>query len=208
MGIQDKMLNGEQTFGANRWQHDPIAIVGIACPLPGGINNPRYLWNLVNAKGSTTTDIPSDRFNLKGFFSPNPSRSGSLAMSRGHFIDRDLRDFDHRFFGINKEDADSMDQQHKQLVEVVYECLESAGIPMERIKGTKTGCYCAMFSSDYHDMQIRDPEYCAKYIGTGDPRCFLANRISYVFDIRGPRCVPSLSGSSQNLNLTWITVLL
>lgn len=117
----------------------------------------------------------------------DPGRPGKAAVARGHFLDQDLRDFDHRFFGISKDDAMAMDPQHKQLLEVVYECLESAGIPTAHVKGANIGCYCGSFTSDYHDIQMRDPENLPTYMSIGTTRSMLANRISHVFDFRGPR---------------------
>ncbi|BCS26961.1 type I iterative PKS [Aspergillus puulaauensis] len=173
------------TKASPQWP-EPIAIVGMACRLPGGINKPEDLWNHVSQGLSSAGDVPRERFHADNFSSMDPGRPGKAAVSRGHFLDRDLRDFDHRFFGISKDDAMAMDPQHKQLLEVVYECLESAGIPTAHVKGANIGCYCGSFTSDYHDIQIRDPENLPTYMSIGTTRSMLANRISYVFDFRGP----------------------
>ncbi|KAJ5560795.1 type I iterative PKS [Penicillium sp. DV-2018c] len=169
----------------SQWQ-EPIAIVGMACRLPGGINKPQDLWDHIVQGLSSDGDVPLERFDAENFLSMDPDRPGKAAVSRGHFLDRNLGDFDHRFFGISKDDAMAMDPQQKQLLEVVYECLESAGISTAHVRGANIGCYCGMFTSDYHDIQMRDPENLPTYMSIGTARSMLANRISYVFDFRGP----------------------
>lgn len=172
--------------GTTRWQ-EPIAIVGMACRLPGDINKPQDLWEHVSKGRSSAQDVPQSRFHANSFLSSDPSRPGLPAIARGHFIDRDVQAFDHRFFDISKADAGAMDPQHKQLLEVVYECLESSGTPMDQIRGANIGCYCSIFTSDYHDMQMRDPENLPTFMPIGTARSMLANRVSYAFDLRGPR---------------------
>lgn len=54
--------------------------------------------------------------------------------------DVDPADFDAPFFGINYSEACSMDPQQRQLMEVSYECLENAGIPLEKLSGQRVGC--------------------------------------------------------------------
>jgi acyl transferase domain-containing protein len=124
---------------------------------------------------------------MKGFHHENPSHSGSMSADGGYFISRDVRLFDNRFFGINSLEATHMDPQQRQLLEVVYECLENAGVPMEKVSGTSTGVYVGNFTVDYQVMQSRDPEYGSRYTATGEANAVLANRISYVFNLHGPR---------------------
>ena len=90
-----------------------------------------------------------------------------------------------------------MDPQQRKLLEVVYECLESAGIPQERVSGTKTGCYVANFTHDFLVMQSKDADYMHRYSATGMASSILANRISHVFDLRGPSVVLDTACSSS-----------
>lgn len=171
-----------------QWR-EPIAIVSMACRLPGGIDKPLDLWDHVRAGRSSATAIPKDRFNAENFLSMDPNQKGAQAFRGAHFVKRDIKQFDHKFFGISKDTATAMDPQQKQLLEVVYECLESANISMETISKSKIGCYCAMFVSDYHDMLMQDPEYLPTFIAIGTTRTMLANRISHALDLGGPRYV-------------------
>ncbi|CAJ0547104.1 Ff.00g017310.m01.CDS01 [Fusarium sp. VM40] len=169
----------------SQWR-EPIAIISMACRLPGGIDKPADLWDHVRAGRSSATAIPKDRFNAENFLSMDPNQKGAQAFRGAHFVQSDIKQFDHKFFGISKDTATAMDPQQKQLLEVVYECLESANIPMEKISSSKIGCYCAMFVSDYHDMLMQDPEYLPTFIAIGTTRTMLANRISHALDLGGP----------------------
>ncbi|KAK6356106.1 Highly reducing polyketide synthase gpy1 [Orbilia javanica] len=186
----------------SQWR-EPIAIVGMACRLPGGIDKPSDLWDHVRAGRSSATAIPKDRFNSENFLSMDPNQKGAQAFRGAHFVKRDIKQFDHKFFGISKDTATAMDPQQKQLLEVVYECFESANISMERISNSKIGCYCAMFVSDYHDMLMQDPEYLPTFIAIGTTRTMLANRISHALDLGGPSVTidTACSGSLVALHL-------
>lgn len=179
------------TSQVTQWR-EPIAIVSMACRLPGGIDKPLDLWDHVRAGRSSATAIPKDRFNAENFLSMDPNQKGEQAFRGAHFVKRDIKQFDHKFFGISKDTATAMDPQQKQLLEVVYECLESANISMETISKSKIGCYCAMFVADYHDMLMQDPEYLPTFIAIGTTRTMLANRISHALDLGGPRYVVDL----------------
>ncbi|KAG8672441.1 Highly reducing polyketide synthase pks8 [Fusarium poae] len=182
---------------------EPIAIVSMACRLPGGIDKPLDLWDHVRAGRSSATAIPKDRFNTENFLSMDPNKKGEQAFRGAHFVKGDIKQFDHKFFGISKDTATAMDPQQKQLLEVVYECLESANISMETISKSKIGCYCAMFVSDYHDMLMQDPEYLPTFIAIGTTRTMLANRISHALDLGGPSVTidTACSGSLVALHL-------
>lgn len=80
-----------------------------------------------------------------------------------------------------------MDAEQRQLLEVVYECLESAGISLSKISETNVGCYVGKFTFDYMIMQNKDSENLHRYSATGMGTAILANRISHVFNLQGPR---------------------
>ncbi|KAF3104358.1 Highly reducing polyketide synthase gpy1 [Orbilia oligospora] len=190
------------TSHLSQWR-EPIAIVSMACRLPGGIDKPSDLWDHVRAGRSSATAIPKDRFNAENFLSRDPNQKGAQAFRGAHFVTRDIKQFDHKFFGISKDTATAMDPQQKQLLEVVYECLESANVSLEKISNSKIGCYCAMFVSDYHDMLMQDPEYLPTFIAIGTTRTMLANRISHALDLGGPSVTidTACSGSLVALHL-------
>ncbi|KAL9120671.1 MAG: hypothetical protein Q9187_002770 [Circinaria calcarea] len=169
---------------------EPIAIVGLACRLPGEVNSASSLWQLLEEQRSGQSSVPSSRFNIDGFYQASrPDAPGGLNMKGGYFLSEDIRAFDNEFFGINAMEVTQMDPQQRKLLEVVFECLESAGIPLDQIAGSDTGCYVGNFSCDYPVMQMKDPEYLDRYSATGVGATILGNRISHAFNLLGPSMV-------------------
>ncbi|PYH68297.1 polyketide synthase [Aspergillus vadensis CBS 113365] len=89
-----------------------------------------------------------------------------------------------------------MDPQQRKLLEVTYEALENAGVPLETVRGSNTGVYVGNFTNDYLNMQYKDPEYASRYTATGTGLAVLANRITHCFDLRGPSHVIDTACSS------------
>jgi acyl transferase domain-containing protein len=85
-------------------------------------------------------------------------RPGSVVTRGGYFLGEDIRGFENSFFGINNLEATYMDPQQRKLLEVAYECLENAGIPLEQASGSNTGCYVGNFTFDYMVMQTKESE--------------------------------------------------
>ncbi|KAJ6260165.1 hypothetical protein Dda_4388 [Drechslerella dactyloides] len=164
---------------------DPIAIVGLACKLPGEASSSSKFWDLLVNGRSGQCDFPSSRFNINGFYNENPS-AGSINMKGGYFLQEELRNFENDFFQINNAEAICMDPQQRKLLEVVFECFESAGITLEGISGTNTGCYVGSFTVDYLAMQLRDVDNIGRHSMLGMGSTLLSNRISHVFNLQGP----------------------
>jgi acyl transferase domain-containing protein len=131
--------------------------------------------------------IPPERFNAAGYYRPSGSGAGLMDSVGGYFLDEDVREFDNDFFGINNLEATSMDPQQRKLLEVAFECLEDAGISMERASGSNTGVFVGNFTVDFQTMQTRDPDAIHRYTATGCGTTILFNRISHVFNLQGPR---------------------
>ncbi|KAK3356488.1 reducing type I polyketide synthase [Lasiosphaeria hispida] len=164
----------------------PIAVVGLACRLPGHSNSPKALWDFIERGGIAGNRPPDSRFNLEGHYDGS-KKPHTMRSPGGMFLeDVDPRDFDAQFFSITTVDAIAMDPQQRQLLEVVYECLENSGTPLERISGAKVGCFVGSYAVDFGDMQARDPEDRAESITIGIGRAILSNRISHFLNIRGP----------------------
>ncbi|KAI2627609.1 polyketide synthase-like protein [Hypoxylon sp. NC1633] len=165
---------------------DPICIVGMACRLPGAIRTPSDLWSFITAGKTAQGRVPADRFNIDGYYHADSDRAGAMDADGGYFIQEDVRQFENDFFGINRLEATSMDPIQRKLLEAVFECLEDAGIPMTAISGTNTGVYVGNFTFDHLVKQARDSDYIHRYSATGSGIAIAANRISHVFDLRGP----------------------
>lgn len=165
----------------------PIAVVGISCRLPGGANSPEELWQLIQGGTSAWSPVPASRFNETAFYHKSPDDlNGTSNHNGGHFIHGDIRDFDHAFFRLSSQQAATMDPQQRMLLEMTYEAFESAGWPRERLAGSQTSVYVAMFTNDFDRNLYKDPLDLPTYYITGIEKAILSNRISHVFDLRGP----------------------
>ncbi|KAI5803013.1 hypothetical protein EDC01DRAFT_702745 [Geopyxis carbonaria] len=167
-------------------QHEPIAIIGMACRFSGGATTPSKLWDLLSNQRTGHGPIPAHRFNIDSFYHSHAKRPGSISVQDGYFLSSDERCFDAGFFGLRTAEAESMDPQQRQLLEVVYECFESAGIPLNRVQGSDTGVFVGNFLSNFSDILHTEPEYPKEAQFSGKIATLVSNRISYWFDLHGP----------------------
>ncbi|KAI0439056.1 PKSKA1 [Xylaria telfairii] len=186
----DGMSNARNSSGitsqnAGRTQV-PVAIVGMGCRLPGHNNSPTELWNFLRQGGVAKNEPPATRFNLAGHHDKH-RRPRTMKSPGGMFMeDVDPAVFDAQFFNISRLDAIAMDPQQRQLLEVVYETLENAGIPLERVSGKSVGCIVGTNIVDYAAIQNRDPEDRPDSATIGVASSILSNRISHFLNIHGP----------------------
>lgn len=168
-------------------QVKPVAIIGIGCRFPGGVNNPKAFWQLLQSGQCAIGDIPADRWDIETFYDPNPARAGKSRTYRGGFIDQ-IDQFDAHFFGISPREAAYLDPQQRILLEVAWEALEDAGMIPERLAGSNTSVFMGGFTLDYKLLQFNGMSRNAltAHTATGVVMTMLANRLSYFFDFRGP----------------------
>ncbi|KAI4254861.1 MAG: hypothetical protein L6R42_007014, partial [Xanthoria sp. 1 TBL-2021] len=176
-----------------------IAIIGMACRLAGS-NSPSELWhNLITSKDVQRRIA---RFNIDGYYHPEGgSLKGLTNVDHAYMLDDDSVDkFDNAFFHVTPTEAASMDPQHRMLLEVSYEAIENAAIPLERFTNTNTAVFTGTSSiegSDYHTVLARDPNTTPKYIVTGTAGCMASNRLSYFYDLSGPSVTVDTACSSS-----------
>lgn len=96
-----------------------IALIGMGCRFPGGIDSPDDLWKFLQSSGDAITDVPADRWPLDSFFDPEPGKKGKIYTRRGGFLD-DVRGFDPEFFSLSPHKANSMDPQQRLLLETTW----------------------------------------------------------------------------------------
>ncbi|KAL8994171.1 MAG: hypothetical protein Q9169_005790 [Polycauliona sp. 2 TL-2023] len=161
-------------------------MVGVGCRLPGGVHNTETLWKLLLEGRNAWSPVPKDRYNEVAFIHPSPDHMGTTNHHGGHFLHQDLAAFDADFFGISPAEAKAMDPQQRFLLETAYEAFEDAGITLEQLRGSSTAVYAANFTHDYDRNIYKDPLDIPKYHTTGCGDAILSNRISYVFDLKGP----------------------
>ncbi|KAL2845909.1 hypothetical protein BJY01DRAFT_177125 [Aspergillus pseudoustus] len=165
---------------------EPIAIIGMGCRLSGSATDVSGLWEMLKAGRSAWTPGPGTRFNMKAFQEASGTRAGTTNASGGHFLREDIGAFDAGFFGIHPVEAQAMDPQQRLMLEVAYESFQNAGITMDSLWGSNTGVYVGQWATDYHEIATRDIDQPPLYLITGTGPAITSNRISYIFNLRGP----------------------
>jgi acyl transferase domain-containing protein/thioesterase domain-containing protein/acyl carrier protein len=166
---------------------EPIAIVGIGCRFPGGANSPQAFWKMLCAGADAIREVPADRWSIAAYYDPTPGHPGKTYSKWGGFLDQ-IDHFDPGFFGISAREADAIDPQQRLLLEASWEAFEDAGCPLHTLRGSSTGVFVGISTTDYTVMQHQDvgPGNADVYSATGTAFSIAANRISYCFDLRGP----------------------
>lgn len=172
----------------------PVAIVGMACRLPGGVENPEDLWRLLIDGEDVIGDVPAGRWDLTGLYDPDPDAEGTTYSLRGGFLDA-VEDFDAAFFGITPREATSMDPQQRLLLQTSWEAIERAGIDPRTLRGTSTGVYFGLYGSTYHAGTGLDQ--LDGYVGTGSATSVAAGRVAYQLGLHGPAITVDTACSSS-----------
>jgi acyl transferase domain-containing protein/NAD(P)-dependent dehydrogenase (short-subunit alcohol dehydrogenase family)/acyl carrier protein len=175
-------------------REEPIAIVGLACRLPGASSVEDY-WQLLRDGVDAITDLPADRWWLDA--SANRRIAPAIAISRrAGFVER-LDEFDARFFRVSEPEAAHMDPQQGLALELCWEALENAGIAPARIAGTRSGVFLGAIWHDYAELSAAHFGGASPFAGTGAALNIIANRVSYALDLRGPSLVVDTACSSS-----------
>ncbi|KAM3086885.1 hypothetical protein ACMFMG_001006 [Clarireedia jacksonii] len=179
MDRHHEFLNGE-----------PIAIIGTSCRFPGGASSPSKLWELLRTPHDLRQDILPSRFDCQSF-------QTILQSKQGYFLSEDHQHFDYHFFNIPPAEAETIDPQHRLLLECVYEALESAGQSITGLQGSSTAVYTGLTGSDYANITTHDHQDIPRYAATGTHNNMISNRVSYFFDWRGPSMTIDTACSSS-----------
>src|SRR5208282_5332696 len=179
------MAKRARAEAAQALQADPIAIIGMACRLPGGADTTDRFWRLMLDGVCAVGDIPPDRWNGEAWYDPDLSSAGKTATKSGAFLER-IDTFDADYFGIPAREAARMDPQQRLFLEVAIEALDDAGLSERTLAGSRTGVFVASYHNDYAQLQYNDPDAIDLRTLTGTLHSVLANRLSYFLDLRGP----------------------
>ncbi|MFD8854409.1 beta-ketoacyl synthase N-terminal-like domain-containing protein, partial [Streptomyces sp. NPDC059604] len=174
---------------------DPIAIVSMACRLPGGVTTPEEYWTLLAEGTDAIGPLPS-RWDGLDLYDPDPDAVGKSYAREGGFIDG-VEDFDATFFGISPREALSMDPQQRLVLETAWEALERAGIRPDSLRGSATAVYVGTMGSDYDDRNGGALQNLNGYVGTGNAASVISGRVSYTLGLQGPAVTVDTACSSS-----------
>ncbi len=166
---------------------EPLAVVGIGCRFPGGIDAPEKYKESLLAGLDAIREVPADRWRHKRFHDVNPEKAGCIRNAKGGFLDGvDL--FDAEFFGYFPTEAQRLDPQQRLLLEVTHEAMEDAGLRRDQFDGSRTSVFIGSFMYDYLCIQSASEQRdeINPYVAMGTSPTALANRISYDFNLKGP----------------------
>ncbi len=179
---------------------EPIAVVGMGCRLPGGVNNLDEYWQFLQDGGDGVVRVPENRWDADAYYSDDYSVPGTICNREGGFLTHWQPDeFDAEFFGISPREAAAIDPQQRLLLEVAWEALENAGITPQQIRRSLTGVFVGLTANDYASglaatMRQEDID---QYIPFGNASNFAAGRLSYFFGLQGPAMVIDTACSSS-----------
>ncbi|RYP83311.1 hypothetical protein DL770_005407 [Monosporascus sp. CRB-9-2] len=179
--------------------NEDIAIISMACRLPGGITTPQEYWELLESGGDAITDVPKDRWNADALYDADPDASGKSYCRRGGFI-ASIDSFDAAFFNISPREARSLDPMQYMMLETCWEGFERAGYTGERLRGSQTGVFIGISNIPAYHGCIRATkglEDLDGYAGTGSAGGTMSGRVSYIFGLEGPALTVDTACSSS-----------
>jgi phthiocerol/phenolphthiocerol synthesis type-I polyketide synthase C len=197
---QQAAVNSEQSPAARQQSSasgapEPIAIIGMACRFPGADGLTAF-WQLLIEGQDAIREVPDGRWDQPQLERTLPGRNNELRTRWGGFLDN-VDQFDAHFFGIAPREAVHIDPQQRVLLEVAWEALADAGLPAFQLAGSPTGVFVGISGSEYGQAQLTDLNQINSYMGTGGALSIAANRLSYIFDWRGPSMAIDTACSSS-----------
>ena len=178
---------------------EEIAIIGMACRLPGGVVSTDQFWDLLHEGRDAISEVPRSRWDIDAFCNPSHPDGRSIATRYGGFVD-DVDQFDAAFFNIGTAEANALDPQQRLLLEVAWEALEHGGVDATALATARAGIFVGIFSHDYELLQIKRNALAGSYdsyYATGSSASVAAGRLAYVLGCHGPALAVDTACSSS-----------
>ncbi|MGV0051083.1 sulfolipid-1 biosynthesis phthioceranic/hydroxyphthioceranic acid synthase [Mycobacterium colombiense] len=173
----------------------PVAVIGMACRLPGGIDSPQRLWEALLRGDDLVGEIPADRWDADLFYDPEPGVPGRSVTRWGAFLD-DVGGFDCDFFGMTEREATAIDPQHRLLLETSWDAVEHAGLDPGALMHSQTGVFVGLTHGDYELLSADCGAAEGPYGFTGTSNSFASGRVAYTLGLHGPAVTVDTACSS------------
>ncbi|OBH61378.1 polyketide synthase [Mycobacterium mantenii] len=173
----------------------PVAVIGMACRLPGGIDSPQRLWEALLRGDDFVGEIPADRWDADLFYDPEPGVPGRSVTRWGAFLD-DVGGFDCEFFGMTEREATAIDPQHRLLLETSWDAIEQAGLDPASLVQSQTGVFVGLTHGDYELLSADCGAAEGPYGFTGTSNSFASGRVAYTLGLHGPAVTVDTACSS------------
>ena len=165
--------------------NEPIAVIGMSCRFPGGVDSPEQFWELLKAEKSGIGRIKKDRWDINQWYDADPDAPGKMYIKDGGFVDN-IDQFDAAFFGISPQEAKTIDPQERLMLETCWEALENANKTKDTLKDSNTGVYFGLIGTEYQAHVFGDADNINMYSALGTAHSAVTGRISYWLGLNGP----------------------